>query len=92
MAQTQYQNMDKDCIRILPQGKGLHNSRKLRKTVAIDKTGKLIISNKSLKEVPGKRYKLRKSYLTQQIYTFYVSGITLSNNNYRRKNLPHNRV
>ena len=35
MAQTQYRNMDKDCEGILPQGKGLHISRKLRKAVAI---------------------------------------------------------
>ena len=35
MAQTQYQNMDKKCEGILPQGKSLHNSRKLRKAVAI---------------------------------------------------------
>ena len=55
MAETQYQNMGKDCKGILPQGKGLHNPRKLRKTVAIDKPGKLIIYNKSLKKIPGKR-------------------------------------
>ena len=55
MAETQYQNMGKDCKGILLQGKGLHNSRKLRKTVAIDKAGKLIIYNKSLKKVSGKR-------------------------------------
>ena len=35
MAQTQYWNMDKNCEGILPQGKDLPNSRKLRKAVAI---------------------------------------------------------
>ena len=35
MAQTQYWNMDKSCEGILPQGKDLPNSRKLRKAVAI---------------------------------------------------------
>ena len=55
MAQTQYRNMDKGCKEVLPQGKGLHNSRKLRKAVAIYKTGKLILSKKSLKKVPEKR-------------------------------------
>ena len=35
MAQTWYRNMDKRYERILPQSKGLHNSRKLRKVVAI---------------------------------------------------------
>ena len=35
IAQTQYRNMGKSCEGILPQGKGLHNSRKLRKAVAI---------------------------------------------------------
>ena len=55
MAQTQYRNMDKSCERILLQGKGFHNSRKLWKAVVIYKTGKLILSNKSLNKVPGKR-------------------------------------
>ena len=55
MVQAQYQNMDKDCKGIFPQGKGLHISRTLRKIGAIDKTGKLVISDKSLKKVPGKR-------------------------------------
>ena len=55
IAQTRYRNMDKGCEGILPQGKGLHNSRKLRKAVAICKTAKLILSNKSLKKVPEKR-------------------------------------
>ena len=40
--------MDKDCERILSQGKDLHNSRKLRKIVAIYKTEKLIPPKKSL--------------------------------------------
>ena len=35
IAQTQYRNMDKNCEGILKQGKDLHNSRKLRKAVAI---------------------------------------------------------
>ena len=56
MAQTRYRNMDKEgCEVTLPQGKGLRNSRKLRKAVAICKTAKLILSNKSLKKVPEKR-------------------------------------
>ena len=55
MAQTQYRNMDKGCEGILPRGKGLQNSQKLRKEVAIYKSRKLIISIKSLKKVPEKR-------------------------------------
>ena len=55
MVQTQYQNMGKGCDGILPQGKGLQNLRKLRKEVVIYKTDKLILSNKSMKEVPEKR-------------------------------------
>ena len=55
MVQTQYQNMGKGCEGILPQGKGLQNLRKLRKEVVIYKTDKLILPNKSLKEVPEKR-------------------------------------
>ena len=35
MVQTQYRNMDESCEGILPQGKGLLNSRKLRRTVVI---------------------------------------------------------
>ena len=31
MAQTQYWNRGKSCEGIFPQGKGLHNSRKLKK-------------------------------------------------------------
>ena len=46
--QTQYQNTGKGCKRILSQGKSHHNSWKLRKVVAIDKTGKLIPSKKFL--------------------------------------------
>ena len=46
--------MDKGCEGILVQGKGLDNSRKLRKVVAIYKTDKLILSKKSLKKVPEK--------------------------------------
>ena len=40
--------MNEGCEGILPQGKGPHNSRNLRKLVAIYKTGKLILSKKSL--------------------------------------------
>ena len=47
--------MDKGCEGTLPQGKGLRNSRKLRKAVAICKTAKLILSNKSLKKVLEKK-------------------------------------
>ena len=67
MAQTRYQNMDQGCEGILPQGKGLHNSRKLRKAVAICKTAKLILPNKCLKKVPEKRWRLGKRYLTQKV-------------------------
>ena len=42
--------MDKGCEGILPQGKDLHSSRKLRKAVVICKTAKLILSHKSLKK------------------------------------------
>ena len=42
--------MDKGCEGVLPQGKGLHNLRKLQ-VVAIYKTDKLILSKKSLKKV-----------------------------------------
>ena len=60
MAQTQYRNIDKGCEEILPQGKGLHHSQKLRKTVVIYKTSKLILSNKYLKKVPEKNIETRK--------------------------------
>ena len=46
--------MGKGCEGILPQGKGFHNARKLRKIVAIYKTDKIILSKKSLKKVPKK--------------------------------------
>ena len=55
MVQTQYRSMNKVCEEIFLQGKGLLNSRKLRKAVAIYKTGKLILSSRSLKKVPEKR-------------------------------------
>ena len=42
MAQTQYQNMDKRCEGMLPQGNGLHNSRMLRKAVAIKPANQFI--------------------------------------------------
>ena len=54
MAQTQYQNMGKGCEGVFPQGKGLHNSRKLGKVVAIFKTSSLILSKKVSEKVPGK--------------------------------------
>ena len=54
MVQTQYGNMGKRFEGMLPQGKGLHHSQKLRKSVAIYKIGKLILSNKYLKKVPKK--------------------------------------
>ena len=40
--------MDKGCEGILLQGKGLHNSQKLRKVVAIYITDKLILSKNYL--------------------------------------------
>ena len=58
--------MGKGCEGIIPQGKGLHNSRKLRKVVAIYKTDKLILFKKSLKKVPGSN-EARKNYLTQKV-------------------------
>ena len=67
MAQKQYRDMDKGCEVIFPQGKGLHSSRKLRKAVAIYKTGKLIFSNKSLKRVPEKDRGLEKGTFTQKV-------------------------
>ena len=36
--------MDKGCEGIFPQGKGLHNSRKLKKEVAIYKRDEVILS------------------------------------------------
>ena len=42
--------MDQDCEGIFPQGKGLHNSRKLRKVVVIYKSDKLILYKKYLKK------------------------------------------
>ena len=46
--------MNKGCEGILPQGKSLGDSRKLRKIVTIYKTGKLILSKKSLKKYQKK--------------------------------------
>ena len=40
--------MEKGYEGILPQGKGLHNSRKLRKVVEVYKTDKLLLSKKPL--------------------------------------------
>ena len=40
--------MDEGCDEILQQGKGVHNSLKLRKAVAIYKTNKLVLSKKYL--------------------------------------------
>ena len=66
MAQTEYRNMGKVCEGSLPQGKGLHSSRKLRKVVAIYKIDRLIISKKSLKKVPEKGKRLGKSTLLKK--------------------------
>ena len=44
IAQTQYRNMGKGCEGIFPQGKGLHNSQKLKKAEVIYKINKLILS------------------------------------------------
>ena len=52
--------MDQDCEGIFPQGKGLHNSRKLRKVVAIYKSDKLILYKKYLKKVLEKGERLGK--------------------------------
>ena len=64
-AQTRYRNMGKGCEGIFPQGQGLHNSRKLRKVVAIYKTDKLILSKRSLKKVQKKDRGLEKLPLLQ---------------------------
>ena len=66
MAETQYRNMGTGCEGILLQGNSLHNSRKLRKVVAIYKTVKLIISKKYLKKVPEKGQKFGKSALLKK--------------------------
>ena len=69
MAQTQFWNMTKGCEGILPQGvrkeSSLHNSRKLRKVVAIYKTDQLL-SKKSLKKVPEKEKRLGKITLVKK--------------------------
>ena len=49
--------MAKGCEEILPQGKGLHNSRKLRKLVAIYKTDKLILFQKVSEKSTKKKEK-----------------------------------
>ena len=54
MAQTQYRNMGNGFEGILPQGKGLRSSQKLRKKVKIYKTDKLILFKKSLKNYQKK--------------------------------------
>ena len=66
MAETQYRNMDTGCEGILPQDNSLHNSRKLRKVVAIYKTVQLIISKKYLKKVPEKGQRFGKSALLKK--------------------------
>ena len=76
MAQTQYRNMDKSCEGILPQGNDLHNSLKLRKGVAVYKTGKLIISNSYLKKVPEKKIEARKKVLTQKVAALNLFSLT----------------
>ena len=54
MAQARYRNISKGCEENFPQGKGLHNWPKSGKVVVIYKTGKLILSKKSLKKIPEK--------------------------------------
>ena len=56
MAQTQYRNLGKGCEGILPYGKGLQNSRKLRIKIVVYKTGKL------------EKKRLRKRYLIQKVF------------------------
>ena len=68
---------------ILPQDKGLQNSRRLRKLVAIYKTDKLILSKKSLKIVLKKKIEAQKKDLTQKVaapnlFIFFNKPITYS--------------
>ena len=88
--------MSKGCEEIYPQGEIKKCSSDLQK-------GKLILSKNSLKKIPEKGQRLgKKTLLKSQLfqtyflqptnYVFYFSGITLSNNNYRRKNSHHNRA
>ena len=63
--------MGQGCEGILPQGKGLHNSRKLRKLVAIYKTYKLILSKNSLyqkKDRGSERLPYSKSSCSRLIF------------------------
>ena len=85
MAQTQYRNMGKGCEGILPQSKGLHNSRKLRKVVTIYKIDKLIFSKKSLKKVedrvlekvPCSKSSCSKLVFFNQLITYAVFMVSL---------------
>ena len=91
------------CDEILRQGKGVHNSLKLRKAVAIYKTNELVLSKKylSIKARGSEKVLYSKSSYSRQIFfnhgriismlwvtkqILYVSGITLRNDNYIRKN------
>ena len=81
VAQTQYGNIDKSCEGILPQSKGLHNSRKFRKVVAIYKTDKLIFSKNSLKRYQKKdkgSEKVPYSKISCSKLTFFNQPITYS--------------
>ena len=77
----------------LRQGKDLNNWQKLIKAVGIYERNKLLLSKKylSLKTRGWKKYLIQKVAtlklfsLTNQLNAF-VSGVTLSNDNYRRKN------
>ena len=77
----------------LRQGKDLNNWQKLIKAVGIYERNKLLLSKKylSLKTRGWKKYLIQKVAtlklfsLTNQL-TAFVSGVTLSNDNYRRKN------
>ena len=64
MAQTQYRNLDKGCEGILPHGKGLQNSRKLRIKIVVYKTGKL------------EKKRLRKRYLIQKVFAPNLFSLT----------------
>ena len=67
MAQTQYWNRGKSCEGIFPQGKGLHNSRKLKK----GSTNLQKIQNNSFQKVfeksTLKRIEAWKNCLTQKV-------------------------
>ena len=62
--------MDKDCEELPRQGKNLHNSRKLRKVVAIYKIDKLILFYKyvSLKTRGSEKVPYSKSSCSRLIF------------------------